>query len=159
MGFSGGSDVKESTCDERPGIHPWVGKIPWGRAQQPTAVFLPGESHGQRSLAGLQSIALQRVRHDWSDLACMHSKFSIILIFMGPHKAMGHLLFGKYWYLELKNRKTKWAFSKALQVRKTKGPTNYLSAGWEATSHSLVYLHSPDTLWCDRGRRSLLQIR
>ena len=31
---------------------PWVGKIPWGRKQQPTPVFLPGESHGQKSLAG-----------------------------------------------------------------------------------------------------------
>ena len=31
---------------------PWVWKIPWRRAQQPTLVFLPGESHGQRSLAG-----------------------------------------------------------------------------------------------------------
>ena len=31
---------------------PWVGKIPWRRAWQPTPVFLPGESHGQRSLAG-----------------------------------------------------------------------------------------------------------
>ena len=31
---------------------PWVGKIPWRRAWQPTAVFLPGESHGQRSLVG-----------------------------------------------------------------------------------------------------------
>ena len=30
----------------------WVGKIPWRRAWQPTPVFLPGESHGQRSLAG-----------------------------------------------------------------------------------------------------------
>ena len=29
---------------------PWVGKIPWRRAWQPTLVFLPGESHGQRSL-------------------------------------------------------------------------------------------------------------
>ena len=29
---------------------PWVGKIPWRRAQQPTPVFLPGESHGQGSL-------------------------------------------------------------------------------------------------------------
>jgi len=28
-----------------------VGKIPWRRAQQPTAVFLPGESYGQGSLA------------------------------------------------------------------------------------------------------------
>ena len=27
-------------------------KIPWRRAQQPTPIFLPGESHGQRSLAG-----------------------------------------------------------------------------------------------------------
>ena len=31
---------------------PWVGKIPWKRAWQPTPAFLPGESHGQRSLAG-----------------------------------------------------------------------------------------------------------
>ena len=30
----------------------WVQKIPWQRAWQPTAVFLPGEFHGQRSLAG-----------------------------------------------------------------------------------------------------------
>jgi len=29
-----------------------VGKIPWGRESQPTPLFLPGESHGQRSLAG-----------------------------------------------------------------------------------------------------------
>ena len=31
---------------------PWVGKIPWRRAWQPTPVLLPGESHGQRSLEG-----------------------------------------------------------------------------------------------------------
>ena len=31
---------------------PWVGKIPWRRAQQPMPVFLPGESHRWRSLAG-----------------------------------------------------------------------------------------------------------
>ena len=31
---------------------PLVGKIPWSRAWQPTPVFLPGDSHGQRSLAG-----------------------------------------------------------------------------------------------------------
>ena len=33
-------------------VHPWVGKIPWRREWQPTPVFLPGESHGQRSLMG-----------------------------------------------------------------------------------------------------------
>ena len=31
---------------------PWVRKIPWRRAWQPTPVFLPGEFHGQRSLVG-----------------------------------------------------------------------------------------------------------
>ena len=31
---------------------PWVGKIPWRKARQPTLVFLPGEPPGQRSLQG-----------------------------------------------------------------------------------------------------------
>ena len=34
------------------GFDPWVGKILWRRAWQPTPVFLPEESHGQRSLVG-----------------------------------------------------------------------------------------------------------
>ena len=33
-------------------LDPWVRKAPWRRAGQPTPVFLPGESHGRRSLAG-----------------------------------------------------------------------------------------------------------
>ena len=37
---------------KRGGSDPWVRKIPWRRAWQPTPVFLPGEPHGQRSLAG-----------------------------------------------------------------------------------------------------------
>ena len=36
----------------RLGFSPWVGEIPWRRAWQPTPVFLPGESHGQRILVG-----------------------------------------------------------------------------------------------------------
>ena len=53
LGFPSGSDGKESACNVRdPGSIPWVGKIPWSRAWQPTPVFLPGEFHGQRSLAG-----------------------------------------------------------------------------------------------------------
>ena len=36
----------------RCGLNPWMGKIPCRRAWQPLPVFLPGESHGQRSLAG-----------------------------------------------------------------------------------------------------------
>ena len=41
----------------------------WRRKWQPTLVFLPGESCGQRSL----SIGSHRMGHDWSDLACMHA--------------------------------------------------------------------------------------
>ena len=37
---------------KRLGFDPWAGKIPWRRKWQPTPVYLPGEFHGQRSLAG-----------------------------------------------------------------------------------------------------------
>ena len=45
---------KESACntDRRCGFDPGVGKISWRRKWQPTSVFLPGKSHGQRSLVG-----------------------------------------------------------------------------------------------------------
>ena len=49
--FSGGSVSKESTC-KRHGFDPWIGKIPWRRDPLTTPVSLPGEFHGQRSLAG-----------------------------------------------------------------------------------------------------------
>ena len=47
---------KNPTCHykrlKRHGFDPWVGKTAWRRTWQPTPVFLPGECHGQRSLAG-----------------------------------------------------------------------------------------------------------
>ena len=65
-GFQGGSDSKRICLPcGRPVFNPWVGTIPWRRAWQPTPVFLPGASYGQRSLEGYsQSMGLQRVRHD-----------------------------------------------------------------------------------------------
>ena len=36
----------------KPGLGPWVGKFLWRTEWQSTPVFLPGEFHGQRSLAG-----------------------------------------------------------------------------------------------------------
>ena len=55
MGFPGGASGKEPACQcrrhKRHGFEPWVGKIPWRRAWQPTPVFLPGESHEQGNLA------------------------------------------------------------------------------------------------------------
>ena len=46
---------------------PWIGKIPWRRKWQPTAVFLLGGSYGQRShMYRLQYMWLQRIGHDWA---------------------------------------------------------------------------------------------
>ena len=44
-------DPKSLKC-RRPEFNPWVGKTSQRRAWQPIPVFLPGESHGQRSLVG-----------------------------------------------------------------------------------------------------------
>ena len=52
----GGASGKEPTCQyrrhNRCEFDPGVRKIHWRRAWQPTPVFLPGKSHGQRSLVG-----------------------------------------------------------------------------------------------------------
>ena len=46
------------------GFDPWVGKIPCRRIWQPTPIFLPGTSHGQRGLEGYSPWGRRRVRHD-----------------------------------------------------------------------------------------------
>ena len=63
--FPGGSVVEKSACnagdmDSIPG----VGKIPWRRKWQPTPVFLPGKSHGQRSLVAYSRWDHKRAGHD-----------------------------------------------------------------------------------------------
>ena len=69
MGFPSGSVVKylppvQETQDT------WIAwlfrKIPWRRKQQPTPVFLPGKSHGQRSLADFSLWGHKRARHNWA---------------------------------------------------------------------------------------------
>ena len=51
-GLSSSSDGKASACNADLGSIPGLGRFPRRRKWQPTAVFLPEESHGQRSLAG-----------------------------------------------------------------------------------------------------------
>ena len=46
------------------GFDPWVRKIPWRRAWQPTPLFLPGESPWTEEPGGLQSMGLQTTGHD-----------------------------------------------------------------------------------------------
>ena len=59
------------------GFDPWVKKMPWRRAWQPTPVSLPGEFQGQRSLAGYSPWGLkesdtteanQRACKQWSNM-------------------------------------------------------------------------------------------
>ena len=67
--WSGGNSVKNLSANAgnlRLWFDPWVGMIPWRRARQPTSVFLPGESHGQGSLAGYMSV--HRVTKSWPQL-------------------------------------------------------------------------------------------
>ena len=65
--------VKKLACQyrrhKRCRFNPWGGKSPWRRKWQLTPVFLPGESHGIEKAGRLQSTGLQRVGHDWSNLA------------------------------------------------------------------------------------------
>ena len=50
IGFPGGSDSKESACNE--GHLGTIRKNSWRREWQPTSIFLPGGSNGQRTLVG-----------------------------------------------------------------------------------------------------------
>ena len=62
MGFSGGSGVKNPSRDM--GLIPGSGRFPQRKKRQPTPVFLPGKSHGQRNLVGYSPWGCKRVGHD-----------------------------------------------------------------------------------------------
>ena len=58
---------KESACSaENSGSVPGLGGSPGEGYEQPTLVFLPGKSHGQRSLVGYNPWGRKRVRRDWA---------------------------------------------------------------------------------------------
>ena len=65
QGFPGSSVVKNSPANTGDmGSIPGSRRSPWRRKWQPPPVFLPGKSHGQRSLAGCSPWCSQRVRRD-----------------------------------------------------------------------------------------------
>ena len=78
-GFPGSSMVKNRLQCGRPGFDPWVRKIPWRRKWQPTPVFLPGKSHGQKSLAGYGPWG-----HKESDMTS-NKHFHFFFIFIHTH--------------------------------------------------------------------------
>ena len=64
-GFPNGSVGKESACNAGdPGLIPGSGRPLWRRKWQPSPVFLPGKSHGQRSLMGYNPWHHKRVGQD-----------------------------------------------------------------------------------------------
>ena len=75
--FPGGAGGKEPACQcrrpKRRRFDPWVGKILWGGCGNLLQYFYL-ESSMNRGAGRLQSIESQRVRHDWSDLACTHAQ-------------------------------------------------------------------------------------
>ena len=71
-GFLGGTVVLANTGDTRDsGLIPGSRRSPRRRKRQPTPVFLPGESNGQRNLVGYSTFGHKRVRHD---LASEHTQ-------------------------------------------------------------------------------------
>ena len=64
---------------------PWVGKMPWRRKWQPTLVFLPGESHGQRSLMGKGCKELDTTEVT----ACMYTSHAFFLTFLAAQSLIG----------------------------------------------------------------------
>ena len=70
VGFPGGTSGKEPAYQcrrhKRYRLDPWVGKIHWRREWQPTPVFLPRESHGQRRLVLCASSTILNGNHSFS---------------------------------------------------------------------------------------------
>ena len=58
--------VKKLPAMRGQGFNPWVRKIPWRRAWQPTPVFLPGRISQTEEYGSPQFMGSQRVRHDWA---------------------------------------------------------------------------------------------
>ena len=68
---------------KRPGFNPWVGKILWKREWLVTSVFLPGELHGKRSLAGytVHGVAKESNMTEWLTL-CMLMQVLLKIMFL-----------------------------------------------------------------------------
>ena len=109
MGFPSGSAGKNPAAMQE--MHSWVGKITWKRAWQPILLFLLGESHGQRSLAGLKSMESHRIRHDWSDLACTYTH-------VWRHTHLGNL-YKHLRYSLLQALRLRWWLSAPLYMQKS----------------------------------------
>ena len=83
LGYIFGPDSKESTYQcKRRGFDPWVRKTSWRMEWKLTLVFLPGESHGWRSLEGSYS-PWDWKESDMTEIISIQIFFSNIFKFIG----------------------------------------------------------------------------
>ena len=100
LGFPGGASGKEPRCHCRRqkscGFSPWTEKTPWRRPWQPPPVFLPGKSHGQRTLAMAHKAAKSQT---W--LKCLsthaHKRSSVLRYVIGMHHKLQRCQNGERW--------------------------------------------------------------
>ena len=88
---------KESACQcRRHGFNPWVRKIPWRRKWQPTLVFLPGKSHGQRRLEGYSPWGRKQL--DITEQSSTHVPVPLVSLSLNP--SLHHTVTSIIWFLK-----------------------------------------------------------
>ena len=73
----------------RPWFHPWVGKILWRRAWQPSPVLWPGESPWTEEPGGLQSMGWQRVGYNWATKHSIAPFFGVFMLYRVGVRSVG----------------------------------------------------------------------
>ena len=142
-------------CGEH-GFNPWVRKIPWRRAWQPTPVSLPGDAHGQRSLAGYCSSGCKEWDTvEWLIVSLSHGCMSLekkneCMLRMGNFIRYKLNLNGIYFFdrptrfrvfccwlgLSQFNVSLCWKAIDFLNYRTFPGLTSWLSPGWMKIFHA-----------------------
>ena len=119
---------------------PWVRKIPWRRAWQLTPVFLPGESHGQRSPVGHSPYGHKESDgHDWSNIAHRHTIWTkrIERCLLLRRKAVTNLdRGGGRWDSEMTSpTQWTWIWAELGRQRRTQKPGKLRSMGSQRIRH------------------------
>ena len=87
---------KESPCQcswcRTCGFSLWLRKIPWRRKWQPTPVFLPGKSRGQRSMEGYSPLGCKE-----SDTTEQHFPETVLLLLVWHERG----LYSSLWWISL----------------------------------------------------------
>ena len=156
MGLPSG---KESICPcrrcRRCGFNPWVRKIPWRRKQQITPLFLPGKSHGLRSL-GATVMGSQRIGHDFLEGSlplCLGSPGLLEWRWWEPGSSSGESSEKGYDDFSVSlnsNRKDlcRWSRDQALSI--WSGSTDSKTLDYQRINpreHQIVRTHTNETTW------------